>query len=164
MADQSKDKDAPANPKGAVPADPKGTAPAEAKDHAADAPAAKGEPKAAPGEAFRAGVGLLWQAARGAADEIKREVAKGNVSEAVQRAGRDLEQAAAEAAKAIEGFLGRIGPGDPKTSPWPGAGPPPADEAPAAKAPASKAEPKDDDEPNDDAAKRRDMRIHLDDD
>jgi hypothetical protein len=72
-----------------------------------------------PGEAFKQGISMLWKAARSAADEIKREVERGGVTDALRQAGRDLETAASQAARAIEGFMDRVGPGDPKTSEWP---------------------------------------------
>lgn len=72
-----------------------------------------------PGETFKQGLGLLWQAARSAADEIRREVDKGKVGEALQQAGRDLERAATQASGVVEQLIGRLSPADPKTQPWP---------------------------------------------
>lgn len=73
-----------------------------------------------PAEAFKKGLGLLWKAARSAADEIKREVQKGGVTDALQQAGRDLEDAANQAARALEGFIERAGGHKPEyTDRWP---------------------------------------------
>jgi hypothetical protein len=73
-----------------------------------------------PAEVFKKGLGLLWKAARSAADEIKREVEKGGVAETLQQAGRDLEDAANQAAKALEGFIERAGSHKPRYSDrWP---------------------------------------------
>jgi hypothetical protein len=72
-------------------------------------------------EALQRGVGLLWRAARTAADEIQREVDTSGVKESLKQAGRELEHAAQEAAKTLEDFLGR-GPRPPKpsyTDQWP---------------------------------------------
>jgi hypothetical protein len=101
----------------------------------------------APSEAFRQGLDLLWQAARGTADEIKREVDKGGVGDALKQAGRDLEVAANAAAKTLEGFIERVGPhGDHKPYKWPGA------------SGSASAEPKKDDEEGD-AEKGDDKRV-----
>ncbi|HHH28685.1 MAG TPA: hypothetical protein ENK57_10130 [Polyangiaceae bacterium] len=76
-----------------------------------------------PAEAFRKGMGFLWKAARGVADEIKREVEKGGVSDALQQAGRELEEAATHAAKAVESFIDRSGPKPPSYQDrWPPTG------------------------------------------
>jgi hypothetical protein len=94
----------------------------EGKDEATGDAAPKAEPPP-PGEAFRQGLSLLWQAARGTADEIKREVDKGGVTDALKHAGRDLEEAANAAAKTLEGFIERVGPqGDHKPYEWPTGG------------------------------------------
>ena len=114
-----------------------------------------------PGETFKQGISLLWRAARSAADEIKREVEKGGVTDALRQAGRDLENAATQAARTLEGFIERVGPGDPKTSAWPN--------DPKARDPQDqKAKQADADIPEDggtdEKGEKRDMRIHLDDD
>lgn len=109
-----------------------------------------------PGETFKQGISLLWRAARSAADEIKREVEKGGVTDALRQAGRDLENAATQAARTLEGFIERVGPGDPKTSAWPN----PKEEPQAKQADADIPE----DGGTDDKGEKRDMRIHLDDD
>lgn len=122
-------------------------------------------PPERPGEVFKKGLGLLWQAARSAADEIKREVDKGGVTDALQQAGRDLEEAANQAAKALEGFVERAGGSKPKyTDQWPppGSG---ADEAagkgqppqPPGAAPAAP------DGGVDESGERRDVRIQIED-
>ncbi|MCA9620302.1 MAG: hypothetical protein KC731_14870 [Myxococcales bacterium] len=109
-----------------------------------------------PGEAFKKGLGLLWKAARGAAEEIKREVEKGGVSDALQQAGRELEQAATDAAKAVESFIDRSGPPKPDyQDKWP------PDQA------GEKAKMADEGVPADGGTdpttgERRDMRIQLD--
>jgi len=72
-----------------------------------------------PGEAFKQGLGLLWKAAKSTADELKKEVDKGRVGGALSQAGQELENAATQAAKAVEQFLGRMSPPDPKTAEWP---------------------------------------------
>jgi len=106
MADEDANKpaDAPQSPPEAEPA--------------ADQVAAEEDEK--PSEAFRKGMGFLWKAARGVADEIKREVDKGGVSDALQQAGRELEEAATHAAKAVESFIDRSGPRPPNyQDKWP---------------------------------------------
>ncbi len=94
----------------------------EAADSAAEPPA--DEPTKAstddPAEAFKQGIGLLWKAARSTADEIKREVERGGISEAIQAAGRELENAATQAAKSIEGLVAKVQPKSPGYSQdWP---------------------------------------------
>ena len=118
-----------------------------------DADPSKQSPES-PSEAFKQGVSLLWKAARGAADEIKREVAKGSVGEALQQAGRDLEQAANQAAKGIEQLIEKVQPPPPNYSKeWPPAkSPPPANDEAAT------------DGGTTETGERRDMRIQLEDD
>lgn len=115
-------------------------------------------------DAFKKGVGLLWKAARAAANEIKREVEKGGVRESLERAGHDLEIAAQEAAKAVEDFIERAGPKSPNpdyTDKWPPDQGGKVDDKADAKL-------VDADIPEDggktDSGERRDMRIQLDDD
>ncbi len=67
-----------------------------------------------PGESFKKGVGLLWRAARTGAGEIKNEVAKAGLVESLEQAGRDLEVAAQQAAKALEEYIERAGPKPPE--------------------------------------------------
>jgi hypothetical protein len=112
-----------------------------------------------PAEAFKQGIGLLWKAAQSAAEEIKREVDKGGVSDALHQAGRDLEVAANQATKALEEFIHRVSPGDPKTSPWPA-----AEEAEKAKAKQADADVPEDGGADEETGERRDVRIQLDDD
>jgi hypothetical protein len=112
-----------------------------------------------PAEAFKQGIGLLWKAAQSAADEIKREVDKGGVSDALHQAGRDLEVAANQATKALEEFIQRVSPGDPQTSPWPA-----AEEAEKAKAKQADADVPEDGGVDEETGERRDVRIQLDDD
>jgi hypothetical protein len=140
---------------------------------------AEEEPR--PGEAFKQGLGLLWKAAKSTAEELKKEVDTGRVSGALSQAGHDLETAATQAAKAVESFLGRMSPPDPKSDGWP------AGEGDQAKADGDKADgdkadgdkadgdkgnqPKSDqvdaDTPTDggttEDGERRDMRIQVDD-
>jgi len=108
-----------------------------------------------PAEAFKQGLGLLWQAARSTADEIRREVDKGRVGEALQQAGRELERAATQASGVVEQLIGKVRPPDPKTEPWPNS---------PAKRPET--EQVDDDTPSDggtaEDGERRDMRIQID--
>ncbi|MEM9874381.1 MAG: hypothetical protein AAF928_05775 [Myxococcota bacterium] len=73
----------------------------------ATAPPAEDAP---PAETFKQGLGLLWKAAVAATDEIKREVERGQVTETLQQAGKELESAAQQAAQAFEGFIGRVAP------------------------------------------------------
>lgn len=85
-----------------------------------------GEAAAEAGEAFRQGMGLLWQAAVAATEEIKREVDRAEVSDTLQQAGRDLETAAQQAAQALEGFIDRVNTGKkppPGGNPFPQGGP-----------------------------------------
>jgi hypothetical protein len=115
-----------------------------------DAPAGTEPPK--PSEALKQGFRLLWQAASSAADEIKREVQKGGVSQALQNAGRELESAATHAAKAIEEIFAKVGPAAPTyEKKWP---------------PGSTTEQVDADVPADggvdEKGDRRDMRIQVD--
>jgi hypothetical protein len=113
------------------------------------------------GDAFKKGMGLLWQAARTAADEIKREVEKGHVTETLQQAGKELESAAHHAAKALEDFIGRASPKPPKyEDKWPPEG--------AAKDEAAQPKQADADIPKDggtdEKGERRDMRIQVEED
>ncbi len=115
------------------------------------APAAEpGQPEASPADTFKQGMGLLWKAARATVDEIKTEVNNGGVTDSLKQAGRDLEDAANQAAKALESFVERVAPPQdppaqqaswaeasappPQHGGWPGAPQSPAQ--PAAKAPA----------------------------
>lgn len=123
------------------------------------APAAEQEPKLEdPGEAFRRGLGLLWQAAKSAAGEIKKEVARGGVTEQLKIAGRELERAAQAAAKELEGFISKVQPTPPERSnEWP-----PPDRKPPTKD-AAKGAPTEDGGV-DEHGEPRDMRIQVDDD
>jgi hypothetical protein len=108
-------------------------------------------------EALKKGMGLLWQAAKSAADEIQREVDVDQVKTSLEQAGRDIETAAQEAARAVEGFIERRGPAEPEpdyTDEWPPNNTPDTEDATPPDA-------------ADDAAKskdRRDVRIQVDDD
>jgi hypothetical protein len=119
------------------------------------ASAAEEEPR--PGEAFKQGLGLLWKAAKSTADELKKEVDKGRVTGALSSAGQELEKAASQAAKAVEHFIGRMSPGDPKMDEWP-----------AGEADKPKGEQVDADIPKDggktEDGERRDMRIQVEED
>lgn len=122
-------------------------------------PGAKsGETAAQAGEAFKQGMGLLWQAAVAATDEIKREVDRAEVSDTLQQAGRDLETAAQQAAQALEGFIDRV-----NTGKRPPAGDNPFPQGGPANAPPPKNEP-DEDGGVDEDGNRRDVRIQLEDD
>jgi hypothetical protein len=115
-----------------------------------------------PGEVFKKGLSLLWKAARSAADEIKHEVEKGGVTDALKQAGRDLEDAANQAAKALEGFVERAGHKPNYTDQWPpGASPP---EAPAQPPQPEGAAPAAPDGGVDENGERRDVRIQIEDD
>jgi hypothetical protein len=125
--------------------------------------AQEGEEQPDPKVAFKRGMGLLWQAARTVAGDVKREVEKAHVKESLQQAGKEIEQAAAEAAKALESFIGRAG-GEPKpdyTDEWPpkDAKPPTPDKTESKQADADI--PKDGGK--DAKGERRDMRILIDD-
>jgi hypothetical protein len=112
-----------------------------------------------PKVAFKRGVGLLWQAARTVAGDVKREVDKAHLKESMQAAGKEIEQAASEAAKALEDFIGRVAPeAKPEgTDEWP-----PADAKKDVKPKQADADiPKDGGK--DDKGDRRDMRILIDD-
>ena len=112
-----------------------------------------------PADTFKKGMGLLWQAAKSAADEIKREVEKGHVTETLQQAGKELESAAQHAAKALEDFIGRASPKPPKyEDKWPPEGK--VEDAPAPKQ-ADADIPKDGG--TDEKGERRDMRIQVED-
>lgn len=126
-----------------------------------------------PAEDFKEGLNLLWKAALGTADEIKKEVDKGGVGDALRDAGRELEVAAAKAASTLESFLDRVSPAAPKYEKnWPEQaqeaaakeGDPPTQGGAATDKDASTD--KDAKEPEDGGEKdgeRRDMRIQLDD-
>jgi hypothetical protein len=117
-----------------------------------------------PGEVFKKGLSLLWKAARSAADEIKHEVEKGGVTDALKQAGRDLEDAANQAAKALEGFVERAGGHKPNyTDQWPppGGSPPEASAQPPQPEGAAPAAP---DGGLDENGERRDVRIQIEDD
>lgn len=122
-----------------------------------------GEPPVQAGETFKKGMGLLWQAAVAATEEIKREVDRAEVSETLQAAGRDLESAAQQAAQALEGFIDRVhtgkkppADGNPFPQGGPAASPPPQN--PPAEAPEGA------DGGVDDEGNRRDVRIQLEED
>ncbi|MBW2458833.1 MAG: hypothetical protein JRI68_30315 [Deltaproteobacteria bacterium] len=143
--------------------DEKGTGGAEDKDGAREPEATSAEPESSaeeeprPGEAFKQGLGLLWKAAKSTADELKKEVDKGRVSGALSSAGQELEKAAGQAAKAVEQFIGRMGPGDPKMDGWPAAeGDKPKGEQVDADIPADGGKTED--------GERRDMRIQVEED
>ncbi len=118
-----------------------------------------GEAAAEAGVAFKQGMGLLWQAAVAATEEIKREVDRAEVSDTLQQAGRDLETAAQQAAQALEGFIDRVNAGGKKPPtgdhPFPQGGP-------AAAPPPANAE--GEDGGVDEDGNRRDVRIQLEED
>ncbi len=135
-------------------------------DEKREAPGAEPtEPAAAPerpSEAFKAGLGLLWKAAKSAAAEIKHEVERGGVSEALQQAGRELETAAQHVGKTLDDLVHRAG-GAVKTDyadKWP---PDDATKA-AADARPDMVGGAPDDGGSDENGERRDMRIQVDDD
>jgi hypothetical protein len=134
-----------------------------------EAPAAAPEPEPSvepdkPADTFKKGMGLLWKAARGVAEEIKQEVEKGGVSDALQQAGRELEEAATHAAKAVESFIDRSGPPPPNyQKDWP-----PSDGATAptdgkmADGKMADADVPEDGGVDEETGERRDMRIQVD--
>ncbi len=73
------------------------------------------------GDALKKGVGLLWQAAKTAADEVQREVDMDAARAGLRAAGKDLERAANEAARMLETFIdGAAKPRTPEgTDQWP---------------------------------------------
>jgi hypothetical protein len=143
--------------------DEKETGSAEEKDDASESKSTSAEQERSaeeeprPGEAFKQGLSLLWKAAKSTADELKKEVDKGRVSGALTQAGQDLENAATQAAKAVEDFLGRMSPPEPKMDEWP-----------AGEGDKTKGEQVDADIPADggttEDGERRDMRIQVDED
>jgi hypothetical protein len=71
---------------------------------------------------LKQGLGLLWQAAVGTANEIKQEIDRSGASDTLQQAGRDLENAANQAARTLEQFIEKVQPKAPEYSKeWPGA-------------------------------------------
>jgi len=118
---------------------------------------------------FKQGLALLWKAAVGTATEIKKEVDKGGVGDALKDAGRELEVAANAAARTIEGFVDRVAASTPRASTpkyeegWPPKGSPPEGSSDgSAEDRAKKNEPADGGV--DGKGERRDMRIQIDDD
>jgi hypothetical protein len=115
-------------------------------------------------DTFKQGLGLLWKAAKSAATEIKDEVEKGGVSDALQQAGRELETAAAQVGKTLDDFVQRAGAGSSEyQDQWP------PDQQPAAEAKQAADIPEDGDVPKDggvdeSTGEKRDMRIQVDDD
>ncbi len=85
--------------------------------------APEGENKEAqpdPAAAVKQAAGLLWQAARAAGQEIKREVEKAGLKDHIRAAGREIENAAQAAAKELEGFIAKVQPTPPTYSKeWP---------------------------------------------
>lgn len=145
-----------------VPRDRSETDPSEESPGATSAEgparAAAPEEELSPRDALKKGFGLLWQAARTAADEIKREVDTAGVKDSLREAGRELEAAAHEAKKALETFIER-GPKEPKPD-YSDSWPPPDGGARAQRADADIPE----DGGTDESGERRDMRILVDDD
>ncbi len=87
-------------------------------------------------EALKKGVGLLWQAAKTAADEIQSEVDVDAVKGTLQKASRELEEAAKDAAKTLEDLIERgVPPATQPSDTWPPKEPGADD---AAKGPGSK--------------------------
>ena len=78
-------------------------------------------------------MGLLWKAAVSTVAEIKQEVNKGGVTDSLKQAGRELEDAANQAATALESFIERVAPqAKPAAQPqhrWPAPHTPPAPNA-----------------------------------
>jgi hypothetical protein len=117
-----------------------------------------------PGAQLKQGLSLLWKAATGTAQEIKREIGRSGVSDTLQQAGRDLEGAANQAAKSLESFIEKVQPKPPKYSQqWPQS-PPPEPPSDQADPPSSPPEPeKKQDGGTTETGERRDMRIQVDD-
>ncbi len=90
--------------------------PEPAAEQAHAPPAAPGpEPPAPerPGDTFKRGLGLLWRAARGAADDLRREVDKAGVSRTLQDAGEKIEHAADSFVKGVERMVEKVQPPSP---------------------------------------------------
>jgi hypothetical protein len=148
------------------------------------------KPEPDPAAAAKQAAGLLWQAARGVATEIKREVEKAGLKDHIKAAKTEIDTAIRAAAKELDEYIAKVQPPPPGyTKDWPPSGAPQssalADDA--AGAPAAqdgdKPKEKDGDMPKEGAPKderadagvapgggkdatgeRRDMRILLDDD
>jgi hypothetical protein len=142
-----------------------GSAPDAQPEESKEQPKAPGgTPPEEPIEALKQGFGLLWKAARGVAHEIKREAEKAGLGETLQQAGKELEHAAGQAAKALESFFGKVQPPGPRyEKDWP-----PRGDTGSAETDPARPKPVDADLPPDggvDASgERRDVRIHLGDD
>ena len=96
----------------------------EAKDDkgepAAASPAVETKAAPDPAKAVKEGLGLLWQAARGAASEIQREVVKAGIGGHIRAAAGEIESAAQAASKELESFIARVAPPPPRyQSDWP---------------------------------------------
>ncbi len=119
---------------------------------------------ATPAANLKEGLGLLWKAATGTAQELKREIDRAGVSETLQQAGRDLESAANQAAQSIEQIIGKVQPKAPNyTKEWPGS-------EPAAQTPETPETPRESSETSaeedggsTESGERRDMRIQVED-
>ncbi len=139
--------------------------PTDAPDPQAEQAASDSDTEESPGAQLKQGLSLLWKAATGTAQEIKREIGRSGVSDTLQQAGRDLESAANQAAQSLESFIEKVQPKPPKYSQqWPQS-PPPETTSDETEKPSN---PPDPEEAKDGGAtetgERRDMRIQVDDD
>lgn len=122
-------------------------------DDTTEAPETEEEMSSA--EALKKGMGLLWKAAKTAADEIQRDVDVDAVKTSLKRAGKDIEDAANQAAKAVEDFVDRQTGNPSEPTPGPTATPAPGAQQVDADIP--------DDGGTDDNGEERDFRIQVDD-
>jgi len=118
-----------------------------------------------PGAQLKQGLNLLWKAATGTAQEIKREIGRSGVSDTLQQAGRELESAANQAAQSLESFIEKVQPKPPKYSQqWPQS-PPPETASDEDDQPSNSPDPEEkQDGGTTETGERRDMRIQVDDD
>ncbi len=150
----------------------------EKKEPEAPNPAPQADPRPDPAAAAKQAAGLLWQAARGVATEIKREVEKAGIKDHILAAKTELDTAIRAAAKELDGYIAKVQPPPPGyTKQWPpGAGGAADPEKASAAGPNDKQRDANDDEGEradggaapdggkDAKGERRDMRILLDDD
>ena len=74
-----------------------------------------------PVEDLKEGLGLLWRAATGTAQELKRQMDDAGLSEKIQQASRDIETVANQAAEQVGQMLAGVKPPPAHYGgPWPG--------------------------------------------
>jgi hypothetical protein len=67
-----------------------------------------------PTDALKQGLGLLWQAAKGAARDLRKDADKAGVGKVVEDAGRGLEAAVTGVARGLEQLVAKVQPPPPK--------------------------------------------------